>query len=354
MSWEEDEPDLAFAKREIRRLVRRSRPRVGWILLIAVLSCAGFLAKRQLRAPKRRAAMSMRIVEADFDLTTAVRPQRDYVYYIWGVFLSGPHLQKVIEEYELYPDKYERDPQLAVEAMRDDLEVEVWRNYFLEQHYDDDVEARSVRFSISWQDRDPVLVLSVVQALGRLVVAAQREERREIFQLGQADFAEAASAAAQRLDVVQREQTVRRKKLETAVGDNLARLTIELRDLAAEEKDQGKRLDEMTDTKSRFELEAAWEQQRSGLRFEIVDPGFVEAKGGGPRQLVASVILVFVAVCFLSAMMFGAFEVKIRQPADVRRLGVPLLGAVPTFTGDRPGSLVERLATADALRLAKR
>ena len=353
-TWEQHEPDLAFAKRELRRLVRRSRPRIGWIVLIALLSCAGFVAKRELRAPKRRAAMSMRIVEADFDLTTAVRPQRDYVDYIWGVFLSGPRLQKVIEEYELYPEKYKLDPQLAVEAMRDDLEVEVWRNYFLEQHYDDDVEARSVRFSISWQDHDPVLVLSVVQALGQVVIAAQTEERREIFQLGQADLAEAASAAAQRLDVVQHEQSIRRRQLDTAGGDKLAHLSVELRDLAAEEKEQGKRLDEMTDSKSRFELEAAWEQQRSGLRFEIVDPGYVEAKGGGPRQLVASVILVFVAVAFLSAMMFGAFEVKIRLPADVQRLGIPLLGAVPSFTGDKPGSLVERLATADALRLEKR
>ena len=353
-TWEDDEPDLAFAKREIRRLVRRSRPRRAWIVILALLSCVAFVAKRQLKPTKRKAVMSLRIVESDFDLTTAVRPQRDYVDYIWGVFLSGPHLEKIIKEYELYPDKYERGPQVAIEAMRDDLEIEVWRNYFLEQHYDDDDEARSVRFSISWSDKDPRRALAVVQALSKVIIEAQTEERREVFQVGQQDFADAAAAAAQRLDAVQRAQSIRRAQLQKAQGDKFARLTVELRDLAAEEKQQGKRLEEMTDTKSRFELEAAWEQQRSGLRFELIDPGFVEPKGGGPRQLVASVILVFVSVCFLSSMMFGAFEAKIRQPADVRRLGVFLLGAVPPFAGDEPGSLVERLAAADALRLEKR
>ncbi|MEO6953900.1 MAG: hypothetical protein ABI321_19010 [Polyangia bacterium] len=353
-SWEDSEPDLAFAKREIHRLVKRSRPRRMWILIIAIVSCVGFVAKRELRPPKRRAVMSLRIVESDFDLTTAVRPQRDYVDYIWGVFLSGPHLEKLIKEYGLYPEKYERDPQLAVEAMRDDLDIEVWRNYFLEQHYDDDAEARSVRFSISWEDKDPQLALSVVRALSKVIIEAQTEERREIFQVGQQDFADAAAAAAQRLDVVQHEQSIRRAQLDRAVGDKFARLTVELHDLAAVEKEQGKRLEEMSDTKSRFELEAAWEQQRSGLRFELIDPGFVEPKAGGPRQLVASVVLVFTAVCFLASMMFGAFEVKIRQPSDVRRLGVPLLGAVPSFTGDEPGSLVQRLAAADKIRLEKR
>jgi hypothetical protein len=354
IGWEEQEPGLAEGRRELPRLIRRSRSRRTLIVALACLVTCGMVGYKVLRPPKREAKLALRIVESDFDLTKSVRPARNYTDYIWGVFLSGPKLQKIIAAHKLYPDKYEKDPQLAVEAMRDELDVEVWRNYFLEEHYDDDDEARSVRFSISWKSRDPQLALDVVRDLAQTVVLAQTEERREVFSLGQEDVRVAAEEAYERLDAVHRAEAQRRSGLAGAGEAKKARLLVELDDLEDEEKNQVLRLEGLTDTKSRVEITAAWEHERSGLVFEMVDPGYVEPLKSGPRQLALAAVMVFFSTAFFASVVFGAFDNKIRQPGDVRHLGVPVLGAVPPFAGDHTGSLADGLRTEDRLRWEQR
>lgn len=354
IDWEAREPGFAEGRRELPRLLRRSRSRRALILALACLVTCGLVAWKVLRPPKREAKLALRIVESDFDLTKSVRPVRNYTDYIWGVFLSGPRLQKIITAHKLYPDKYAKDPQLAVEAMRDDLDVEVWRNYFLEEHYDEDDEARSVRFSISWKARDPQLALDVVRDLAQTVVLAQTEERREVFSLGQEDVRVAADEASERLATVRRAEAQRRVALAGASEAKKTRLLVELADLEDEEKDQVLRLQNLTDTKSRVEITAAWEHERSGLVFEMVDPGYVEPLKSGPRQLALAAVMVFFSTAFFASIVFGAFDNKIRQAGDVRHLGVPVLGAVPPFPGDRVGSLADRLRAEDRLRWEKR
>jgi hypothetical protein len=354
IDWEAQEPGFAEGRKELPRLLRRSRSRRLLILFIACLVTSGMVAWKVLHPPKREAKLALRIVESDFDLTKSVRPIHNYTDYIWGVFLSGPRLQKIILAHKLYPKQYEKDPQMAIEAMRDDMDVEVWRNYFLEEHYEDDDEARSVRFSISWKTTDPQLALDVVRDLAQTVVLAQTEERREVFSMGQEDVRVEAEEAYERLAAVRTAEAQRRTALAGAGAAKKARLMVELADLEDEEKDQVLRLEGLTDTKSRIEITAAWEHERSGLVFEMVDPGYVEPLKSGPRQLVMSAVMVFVATLFFAAVVFGAFDKKIRQAGDVRHLGIPVLGAVPTFPGDDTGSLTDRLRAEDRLRWEQR
>ena len=347
--WEGSEPGAAFASAEVKRLLRRARPRMAWALVCALVASGGFLAKRMLFPPAQVARVSFRLIEADTDLTAAVRPPRSYLEYIWGVHLSSPRLMAVIKEYGLYADKYMRDPRLAVEAMRDDLVVKVWRNYFLEERYDDDDEARSVRFSVEWRSKDP-RVLEVVQALGRVIVAAQTEERRQVFRVGQQDIAQATDAAAERLAIIRRAISERRMAMLRGDAKLRPRIGVELGDLAAEEKLLSKRVTEMDSARTRFELTAAWEHERSGLRFEMVDPGFVLPRRDGPIGIALTTALILFGTTFLVGLLLGAFETRIHQADDVRRLGIPILAAIAPFPGDTTGTLVERLRAEDRLR----
>ena len=343
------EPGSSFARTEIVRLLRRAAPRRAVILLCAVLAAVGFVAKRILVPQPRVAKISFRLIEADLDLTAALHPRKSYLDYLWGVHLSSPHLLEVIKAYDLYPDTYARDPRLAVEALRDDLDVKVWRNYFIEEHYDNDDEARSVRFSVEWKSKDP-RVLEVVQALGRTIVAAQTEERRQVFRLGQQEVLDATDLAAERLAVLRR--AISERKIALARGEAKLRpqLRVELSDLRAEEKLQQKRMEEMDSGKSRFEITAALEHQRSGLRFEMVDPGYVVAGSDGPVSMALTAVFIFIGAGFLSALLLGAFETTIRQAEDVRRLGIPVLASIAPFPGDTAGTLTERLRAEDRLR----
>lgn len=349
LDWEATEPGGRFARGEIVRLLRRAKPRRLLILLCAIVACGGFVTKRLLSPAPRIARISFRLIEADLDLTAALRPRKGYLDYLWGVHLSSPHLLEVIKTFNLYPDKYARDPRLAVEALRDDLDVKVWRNYFIEEHYDNDDEARSVRFSVEWKSKDP-RVLEVVQALGQTIIAAQTEERRQVFRQGQQEIVDATDEAAERLAILRR--AIAERKLALARGEAKVRprLLVELGDLVAEEKLQTKRLGEMDSTKSRFEITAALEHQRSGLRFELVDPGFVLPGRDGPVSMAFTAAFIFFGAALLSGLLLGAFATKIRQADDIRRLGIPVLAAVAPFPGDSAGTLTERLRAEDRLR----
>jgi hypothetical protein len=349
VDWESREPGRGFARAEIKRLLRRARPRRWLIVLCAILASAGFVTKRILFPAPQTARISFRLIEADLDLTKALHPHRGYLDYVWGVLLSSPRLLEVIKAYDLYPDKYAKDPRLAVEALRDDLDVKVWRNYFIEDHYDNDDEARSVRFSVEWKSKDP-RVLEVVQALGHTIVAAQTEERRQVFRQGQQELIDATQEAAGRLEVIRRAIAERRLALSRGEQKLRPRLEVELRDLTVEEKELAKRTSEVDSARSRFDITAALEQQRSGLRFELVDPGYVIPGKEGPTSMALTAALIFAGAAFLSGLLLGAFETRIRQPEDVRRLGIPVLAAVVPFPGDTSGTLTERLRAEDRLR----
>jgi hypothetical protein len=56
----------------------------------------------------------------------------------------------------------------------------------------------------------------------------------------------------------------------------------------------------------------------------------------------------FLLLLPLGALVVGAFDARVYDPEDVRRLGLVSLGAVGGFPGDRRGSLRERL-TRDSI-----
>ncbi len=349
--WETSEPGGAFARAEGRRLLRRARPRLRALVLVGVALAAAFTARRLTAKPPRVGQLVLRIVESDKELTAAARPPREYKDFVWGVFLSGPHLKSVIQRFDLYPDKLKKDPQLAVEAMRDDLDVDVWGNYF-DAEYTDPDEARTARVSISWKYKDPDVVVAVIRALGATIIEEQTDERREAFLRGGQDVADAVDRAYDRLSEARAKIARRRVEYARATGIRAAELIVELRDLARLEKELGRRVAEMGKEGSRFEITAALERQRSGILFDLIEPGVLLPRPvGGPLSLVATALGIFGCTLFLGGLLAGAFEVRVRQPDDVRRLGMQVLGAVPRFRGDDAATLAKRLRAADRLRL---
>jgi hypothetical protein len=301
------------------------------------------------------AEMAVRIVEANQDLTSRMRPPQHYLNLIWSVFLSGTNLKKIILRHKIYQDKWDRDPQLAVEAMRDDMDVRVWRNYFVEDYYShDDDEARSARVAITWHYKDPDIALEVVRDLGNTIMESQSEERRAVFEAAQLDIEEAADAQYERLVALRR--TIERKKqaLDRASGVKQAQLLVQVTQLSLEEKQLAKDVASLSTQRTAFELSVASEKNSSGLRFEMIEPGVVTAEAaGGPITIGVTTAAVFFLALFLGGVLVGAFEYKVRQAADVRRLGIRVLGAVPPFQGDGVGALAERLRAEDRLRLER-
>jgi capsular polysaccharide biosynthesis protein len=74
------------------------------------------------------------------------------------------------------------------------------------------------------------------------------------------------------------------------------------------------------------------------------------------RGLMISILLVIVGIGSLlgSALLIGAFDSRVHDVEDVERLGLPVLGHVPGFPGDRVGSLEARGVQRSRIPLFRR
>ncbi len=320
--WTDDEPGLRSAAVELGRMRRRAFARplrtVGLALLVA-LAAAGVRARKHR---VYRSRVVLRATEGDLDAATAPRPNKRLRQYVLDVAFSNARLSQVIHDFELYPRERARDPSLALEAMRDDVDVEVWRNYFVEIRQLDDA-GRSARVAVSYQHRDPQLA-----AVHRV----------------------AAAVTATRDDLARRRATLFAKELALARAPApLAR--VELDDLRKSVEPLETRLRELERERASLDLRAAMERHQLGLRFEIVDPGQAARLGlSKPRELVLIGALVFLLALPLAVLFVGAFDSRVWDADDVRRLGLAPLGELPRYRGDNVGSLDARLRRRDGER----
>lgn len=76
----------------------------------------------------------------------------------------------------------------------------------------------------------------------------------------------------------------------------------------------------------------------------MLDPGRVDSGLDRATLLALVGAVAFVLALPLCGLGVGAFDRRIYELDDVRRLGMPTLGAVRSFDGDNTGALVSRLA----------
>ena len=91
-----------------------------------------------------------------------------------------------------------------------------------------------------------------------------------------------------------------------------------------------------------------------GRELVLIDPGHVELPGMGRGELALWLAAcVFVAALPLCAIGVGAFDPRVYDLDDVRRLGLPTVGAVRPFEGDNAGALAARLRAEGRARITR-
>ncbi len=172
--WAGDEAAAPGAWRELERLGRRARRRwlrtVAYALLCSLLAVGA--AARRPRSYASRVAFAVR--EGGTGAAAVPRTHGALRGYVGDVLFSSSRLASVIRRQDLYPALRARDPKLAVETMRDHLEVEVGR--------DDSPlpgAASAVRLAVTFHGDDPEKVYQTVEQLGRLVAESPPPRARE-------------------------------------------------------------------------------------------------------------------------------------------------------------------------------
>ncbi len=327
--WTEEEPGWAEFRRDVVWAFRRARSRWSLIVVVSLGIAGAAVAFRVWRPGQHRASIVFRVTEGRLD-SRAAPPTSDYLKdQIWNVSLSGSRLRGVAQEFGLYASRLRTDPAWAAEGFRDDLDVEVVRNFFSEPRSAED-PPRSAQVILTYRAENVLLAYDVARRLGQIVVEQQAQSRKAASAAGSESVRESALRMQERLDTAQAEQTRLNLALVSASPQESAWIRVQLAQgtaaLPALQAEAGSARSLSGD----FALRSAYEGSDKGLRFELLDPGRPSPSGlGRPAYLALVGAAVLVLALPLVALGAGVFDTRIRDASDVRRLGLALFGRLP-------------------------
>ncbi|MBK8479893.1 MAG: hypothetical protein IPL40_01770 [Proteobacteria bacterium] len=344
-SWRDQERGLRALGFELRRLRRRAVLRPWTIVLLSIGATGGAVVRQALERGRYQASLTYRVIEHTQGPEGEARPVtkrrlRDYVSD--GIFTRG-RCRQVVEQFGLFPELQQLSVHRAVDALRDELVVEVFQNYFLKEDLDTSAP-RSARLRITFSYFDIGQAEKVVRALGTIIVAHEAQARAEIAEQLDRTSALAERRAAAKLDALRHQRAAVQYELTQgdSAGSGARRIALAQLDQAIARADM--RLERLRDDSSVGDLRTRLERRGMLLHFDLVDWSR-SAEDELPRNARLALIGVF---CFLFllpvvGLAVAAFDARVYGEEDIRRLGLEPLGHVPSFAADELGTLSERL-----------
>ena len=330
---------------ELQRLARRARPRLLPVLAIAIVLTAAVLYKRSTKVRLHRARVVLAVAEGSLASGHVPMPIHELRDYVAGILISNQELEKIIEELDLFPIRHTHGMAVAVSSFRDIFDVRVHRNYFL---YEYNIDApRSARIAIIVNHTDPDFAWRMARRLANLVIDGEQKRRlRTAEQLAREARSAIAHVQARGLEL-EKAITERTLELERAEADGDRRragaLRVEIVELDAKLDQETKLLLDLTQRANADEMALAIDRAGLGMSFTVVEEKRpIEEPGARLYLQVIIGAFVFFVMLPVVAIFIGAFDTRIHDREDAERLGIPVLGHLPGFPGDRVGSLRAR------------
>ena len=338
--WVSDEQRMTLAA---RRVFARALRRPIRVLAIALLATGAYVASRAWRAPSYEATLYFRLVEGDVtDPRNAPRPPPAIREYISSVALSRTRLEQIMRKYGISEAYLARDPVAAVDDFRQDIEVDVSRNYFIYDRRSDD-PPRSALVTISLQGSDAEKTHAMLHAIGDAILADQAAQRSARLAQAHALLGAQLKAARARTASLQAAMDRLWGDLPHADARRALEIRVQISALQAEAKGAIERTLALERRAADVAFSSAAEGKQLGLNFELFDESLVAtAPHLAPLQLVHRAALALAIALLLTLPVVGAFDDRIYAPEDLAARGLPVFGALPRFSGDDAGSFGTR------------
>jgi hypothetical protein len=264
--------------------------------------------------------------------------------FVLSVLLPDNRLGELIETRDLNRLRKKLGLQWAINELRENIEIEIWRNSFV--YYDPENSNReaSARIGLTVGDDDPDRAYLIARDLAAIVISEVREHRRVLTKKVARDIEAYAVALDERMTRLERERSSRMVQLaEAKTADKqtiVQALHLRLTEIDQEQSRTEKTISDIN--RSQDVLADRIAEAGLDLIVELVSekrPARPESKG-----LLIAMIAVVVGVFSLlgAALVLGAFDSRVHEVDDISRLGLPVLGHVPGFPGDSLGSLEAR------------
>jgi hypothetical protein len=330
LRWEEREPDLFGVVDEVGRLFRRAKHRKLLVLTITVLMTA-LLSVREFRKQRSYpATVVLSATESEDAQVGNAHTNARLSDYVWYAVFTDRTLFALMEKHRYRPDMMKKNPRLALESFREDLDVDVYKNEFNRERYGGEAP-RSARIAVSFSASTPEMALAMARDLGELVVQRDAEIRRERFEMEKRVRTDAVSYAEAELSRLHREMEAVDDEYPTASPRRRGELRVEAAGLDGAIVASEARLREAQNAKRRLDLESSADKVSLALQYERVDWGAAKQPVNLTFVLVRAIILAFFGLLPVVAMGVGAFDPRIYAEEDVARMRLKPLGLVKTF-----------------------
>lgn len=337
VDWTDAEPSLADVAREVSRLKRRALAR-KWLTLAITVAVTALLVVREVRKPKTYpATIVLAVTERIVDETVVPETTAKFRDYLSNAIFTDRRLMEIMQKHKLRSEaNLKSQPQVALESFREDLEIEVYRNTFLEYQPGD--ELREARIRLVYHFRDPEIALTVVRELGHMVILHEAEARRAQIEVARIHSDVAVEQA--QAEVTALERAIAEKQIELARSVTPGVTRHELLTLQRSLTSARSQLDTTRKERATLELVGSHETEAGGLQFEVADWG--RAADPMPMAKLATILalIVFFALLPLVGIGVGALDPRVYDAEDVERLGLTALGKVrcaPLPTRAPPG-----------------
>ena len=307
-SWLDDELGVLGSLRQVAELLRAGFAH-RWLMLfvasaLALLLAGGVAFAKRDYAPR----FVLRVVEAEQEQSGTPRLKGQLGEYVRQAIFTSQPLFELIRRHGLYPKLMRQNSRAALESFREDIAIEVYQNYFVEDRLPRDLP-RTARLAVTYHCKDPELALAVTRDLGSLIVerelALWREQARAA-----ANAADFARESAQR-DLLERNQRVllTQNQIRQAPSPD-PRLQVQLVGLLGSLASLERRAEAAELRSDSLDLSAALERHGAGLRFEVVDDASLPSGRDQRRLRLLLAGSSFALGVPLLAMAIGAFDPK--------------------------------------------
>jgi capsular polysaccharide biosynthesis protein len=326
---------------EVQRIRRRFRAR-PWPVIIGAIVLSGLITYKVATRPvKVESEIVMALTEGSFVQRASGIPGEQLHDVVANVLLSDSNLTKLIEKKDLFPSRKRLGIQFAIDSLREQFVVAVWKNQFADGEEETE---RSARIGITVTDSDPDRAFDLARELSNIVISAasdQRTKQTAELALRMQDIASSARTRLENLSRAASEKNVALDQARKTGKVELAQtLELELAQITQEEKSATHTLDEVATSKD--SLADKISDAGLDLAITVVD----ERRGQLPEHRGFLMLMITVVVSFAvflgTAMVFGAFDSRVHDTEDIERLELPVLGHLPGFHGDHVGSLEAR------------
>lgn len=343
-SWTDDEPGWDDARSELLSVLRKARARWLRVLLVTSLLVSLVVAARALAERKYSSTVILGLQEQKLDADTAPLTPRQLKEHLDRVAFSRSVLRKIMLQYDVFPGSNlagGTDVERKIEKMRDAIWVEALNDFYSDGRA---VNEGAVRVAITFTAHDPEVALEVVRALADAVLVDQSQERLQQTQSVATQADQAAVELESQLLLTRRQ--LAKSQHDSTLASAQARSEAWVRErrlserVAELEAEGGKLAAKNAALSLRRDFEAAGQ----GLEFRRLDPGHLALPPLLSRraELTLTAFVFFFALLPVVGLVVGALDSRVRDCDGLLRLGIQPMGQVPSFRGDRFGSLLAR------------